>query len=64
MSKFGLCKNSQLTELLAETIALVELHMPEIDTLKVKQSLEAQDNSWEPSVGLDSFCKKENQTTL
>ncbi|MCG8364021.1 MAG: hypothetical protein MJA27_11900, partial [Pseudanabaenales cyanobacterium] len=37
-----LSMTSQLKELSAETVELVELHMPEIDTSKVKQSLDRQ----------------------
>jgi hypothetical protein len=33
---------NQLKELIAETVDLVELHLPEIDTAKVKRSLERQ----------------------
>ena len=38
----------QLKELIAETIELVELHLPEIDTSKVRQSLERQPHTWTP----------------
>lgn len=38
---------NQLKALVAETVELVELHMPEIDTSKVKQSLERQEHTWE-----------------
>ena len=37
---------TQLKELIAETVELVELHMPEIDTSKVKQQLNRQQRSW------------------
>ena len=39
---------SQLKELVAETVELVELHMPEIDTSKVKQQLNRQQRNWKP----------------
>ncbi|MEM8808488.1 MAG: hypothetical protein AAGF01_20925 [Cyanobacteria bacterium P01_G01_bin.38] len=39
---------SQLKELVAETVELVELHMPDIDTSKVKQSLDRQKHLWNP----------------
>ena len=39
---------NQLKELVAETVELVELHMPEIDTSKVRQQLERQQHTWKP----------------
>ena len=39
---------SQLKELVAETVELVELHMPEIDTSKVRRSLARQPRIWKP----------------
>lgn len=39
---------SQLKELVAETVKLVELHMPEIDTSKVRRSLARQQQVWKP----------------
>jgi hypothetical protein len=39
---------NQLKELVAETVELVELHLPEIDTSKVKRSLERQQHIWKP----------------
>jgi hypothetical protein len=39
---------SQLKELVAEALELVELYMPEIDTSKVKRSLERQQRIWKP----------------
>ncbi|MDJ0634085.1 MAG: hypothetical protein QNJ34_12920 [Xenococcaceae cyanobacterium MO_188.B29] len=39
---------SQLKDLVAETVELVELHMPEIDTSKVRRSLDRQEYSWKP----------------
>ncbi|MEY2830976.1 MAG: hypothetical protein RLZZ574_234 [Cyanobacteriota bacterium] len=39
---------NQLKELIAETVDLVELHLPEIDTAKVKRSLERQQHIWKP----------------
>jgi predicted nucleotidyltransferase len=39
---------NQLKELIAETVDLVELHLPEIDTAKVKRSLERQQRIWKP----------------
>lgn len=38
---------SQLKELVTETVELVELHMPQINTLKVRRSLEGQEHIWE-----------------
>ena len=38
---------SQLKELVAETVELVELNMPEIDTSKIKNSFLSQEHSWE-----------------
>ena len=38
---------SQLKELVTETIELVELHMPEIDTSKVRQQLNCQQHTWQ-----------------
>ena len=37
-----------LKELIAETVKLVELHLPEIDTSEVKRSLERQPHKWTP----------------
>lgn len=37
---------SQLKELVTETVELVELHMPQIDTSKVRRSLEGQEHRW------------------
>lgn len=37
---------NQLKALVAETVELVELHMPQIDTSKVRRSLEAQEHRW------------------
>jgi hypothetical protein len=39
---------SQLKELVTETVKLIELYMPEIDTSKVKRSLERQQHIWKP----------------
>ena len=39
---------SQLKELVAETVELVELYMPEINTSKVRKSLERQPHFWKP----------------
>ena len=39
---------NQLKELVAETMGLVELHMPEIDTSKVRQQLKRQQHTWKP----------------
>lgn len=39
---------NQLKELVAETVELVELHLPEIDTSKVKRSLNRQQHVWKP----------------
>ncbi len=39
---------SQLKELVAETVKLVELHMPEIDTSQVRRSLARQQHIWKP----------------
>lgn len=39
---------NQLKELVAETVELVELHMPEIDTSKARQSLDRQLRIWKP----------------
>lgn len=39
---------SQLKELVAETVELVELHMPEIDTSKIRKSLKRQPRTWKP----------------
>lgn len=39
----------QLKELIAETIPLVEIHMPEIDTSKVKRSVLRQQCVWKPT---------------
>ncbi len=39
---------SQLKALVAETVELVELHMPQIDTSKVRRSLEGQEHRWKP----------------
>ena len=39
---------SQLKKLVAETVELVELHMPEIDTSKVRRSNERQPRIWKP----------------
>lgn len=39
---------SQLKELIAETVELVELHLPEIDTSKVRQQLNRQQRIWKP----------------
>ena len=39
---------SQLKELVAETVDLVELHMPDIDTSRVRKSLDRQEHSWKP----------------
>ena len=38
---------SQLKELVTETVDLVELHMPEIDTSKVRKSLERKPHIWQ-----------------
>ena len=38
---------SQLKELVTETVELVELHMPEIDTSEVKQQLNRQQHIWQ-----------------
>lgn len=46
-----LSMTSQLKELIAETVELVELHMPEIDTSKVKQSLDRQMHMWKLTTG-------------
>lgn len=43
-----LSTTSQLKELVSETVELVELNMPEIDTSKVKKSLVKKQHSWEP----------------
>ena len=40
---------SQLKKLVVETVELVELHMPEIDTSKVKQQLNRQQRIWKPT---------------
>jgi predicted nucleotidyltransferase len=40
---------NQLKELIAETVDLVELHLPEIDTAKVKRSLNRQQHVWKQS---------------
>lgn len=40
---------NQLKELITETIALVEIHMPEINTSKVKRSLDRQQHLWKPT---------------
>ena len=39
---------NQLKELVAETVELVELHMPEIDTSTVRQQLKRQQYTWKP----------------
>ena len=39
---------NQLRELVYETVELVEQHMPEIDTSKVRQSLDRQERTWKP----------------
>ncbi len=39
---------SQLKEMVAETVELVELHMPAIDTSKVRESIDRQEYSWKP----------------
>ena len=39
---------SQLKELVAETVELVELHLPEIDTSKARRSLDRQPRIWKP----------------
>ena len=39
---------SQLKKLVAETLELVKLHMPEIDISKVRRSLERQPRIWKP----------------
>ncbi|MGL5832945.1 MAG: hypothetical protein ACRC1Z_06895 [Waterburya sp.] len=39
---------NQLKELIAETVDLVELHLSEIDTAKVKRSLNRQQYIWKP----------------
>lgn len=39
---------AQLKALVAETVALVELHMPDIDTSEVRQSLDRQKHMWSP----------------
>ena len=39
---------SQLKELVAETVELVELYMPAIDTSKVRRSLDRQQHIWKP----------------
>jgi hypothetical protein len=39
---------NQLKELVAETVELVELHLPEINTTKVRRSLERQPHFWKP----------------
>ncbi len=39
---------SQLKELVAETVELVELYMPEIDTSKVRRTLDHQQHIWKP----------------
>ena len=39
---------SQIKELVAETVELVELHMPAIDTSKVRRSLDRQQHFWKP----------------
>lgn len=39
---------NKLKELIAETVELVELHLPEIDTAKVRRSLERQQRIWKP----------------
>ena len=41
---------NQIKELVAETVGLVELHMPEIDTTKVRQSLERKPRIWQPVI--------------
>ena len=41
---------SQLKELVAETIELVELHLPEIDTSNVRQQLKRQQRIWKPVI--------------
>ncbi|BAY85406.1 hypothetical protein NIES267_49060 [Calothrix parasitica NIES-267] len=46
---------SQLKELVSETVELVEFYMPEVDTSKVKQSLEAQANYWEQTIDPNSL---------
>ena len=38
----------RLKELIAETVKLVELHLPEIDTSKVWQSIKRQPYTWTP----------------
>ncbi|MDJ0572341.1 MAG: hypothetical protein QNJ53_25315 [Pleurocapsa sp. MO_192.B19] len=39
---------SQLKELVVETVELVELYLPEIDTSKVRKSLDRQQRIWKP----------------
>ncbi len=39
---------SQLKELVVETVDLVELHLPEIDTSKVRHTLKRQQRVWKP----------------
>lgn len=46
--KEPLAAASQLRELIAETVELIELHLPEIDTSKVRQQLNRQQRSWKP----------------
>ncbi|VEP11616.1 conserved hypothetical protein [Hyella patelloides LEGE 07179] len=39
---------SQLKDLIAETVELVELHLPEIDTSPVRRTLNRQQHIWKP----------------
>lgn len=39
---------SQLKNLVVETVELVELYMPEIDTVKIRESLDRQKRIWKP----------------
>ena len=41
---------NQLKELVAETVELVELHLPEIDASKVRKSLDRQQHIWKPVI--------------
>lgn len=44
---------NQLKELVAETVELVELHMPEIDISKGKRSLNRQRRTWEAKLEIE-----------
>lgn len=45
----------RLKQLIVETVELVELHLPEINTSKARQSIERQPYTWTPTTDRSSI---------